>query len=94
MARGSREGRNRLKRIGVAFEADRDGFWLGRWLRARDIEVHVVHPSSVAVSREHRTPRGTREPMIVALARKLLIDLWRLVREGTVPEGIVLRPAQ
>jgi transposase len=31
--------------------------------------------------------------MIVALARKLLIALWRLVREGTIPEGFVLRPA-
>ena len=37
--------------------------------------------------------RGTRKPMIVALARKLLIALWRLVREGAIPEGIVLRPA-
>jgi transposase len=35
----------------------------------------------------------TRKTMIVALARKLLIALWRLVREGAIPEGIVLRPA-
>jgi transposase len=32
--------------------------------------------------------------MIVALARKLLIALWRLVREGIVPDGVVLRVAQ
>ena len=38
--------------------------------------------------------RGTRKPMIVALARKLLIALWRLVREGVVPNGVVLRPVQ
>ena len=38
--------------------------------------------------------RGTRKTMIVALARKVLIALWRLVREGVVPDGIVLRPAQ
>jgi transposase len=38
--------------------------------------------------------RGTRKRMIVALARKLLIALWRLVREGVVPDGVVLRPAQ
>jgi hypothetical protein len=38
--------------------------------------------------------RGTRKTMIVALARKLLIALWRFVREGVVPDGIVLRPAQ
>jgi transposase len=31
--------------------------------------------------------------MIVALARKLLIALWRLTREGVVPEGVRLRPA-
>jgi len=38
--------------------------------------------------------RGTRKTMIVALARKLLVALWRLVHEGVVPDGIVLRPAQ
>jgi len=27
------------KRIVVAFEAGRDGFWLARWLRARDVEA-------------------------------------------------------
>jgi transposase len=37
---------------------------------------------------------GTRKTMIVALARKVLIALWRLVREGVVPNGVVLRPAQ
>jgi transposase len=37
--------------------------------------------------------RGLRKKMIVALARKLLIALWRLVREGVVPDGLVLRPA-
>jgi transposase len=29
--------------------------------------------------------------MIVALARKLLIALWRLATNGVVPEGVVLR---
>ena len=37
--------------------------------------------------------RGTRKTMIVALARKLLIALWRLVTTGVVPEGVRLRPA-
>ncbi len=36
---------------------------------------------------------GTRKTMIVALARKLLIALWRLVTLGEVPEGFILRPA-
>lgn len=37
--------------------------------------------------------RTTRKTMIVALARKLLIALWRLVTIGEVPAGITLRPA-
>ena len=45
------------------------------------------------VSTAYRACRGTRKTMIVALARKLLIALWRLVREGVVPEGVVMRPA-
>jgi transposase len=37
--------------------------------------------------------KGKRKTtMIVALARKLLIDLWRMVTTGVVPEGVVLRP--
>jgi transposase len=50
----------RIERIAVAFEAGRDGFWLARWLRARDIEAHVIHASSVAVSREHRRAKTDR----------------------------------
>lgn len=34
----------------------------------------------------------TRKTMIVALARKLLIALWRMVTTGEIPEGFVLRP--
>ena len=49
-----------IKRIAVAFEAGRDGFWLARWLMARDIEVHVIHTSSVAISREHRRAKTDR----------------------------------
>jgi transposase len=49
-----------IERIAVAFEAGRDGFWLARWLRARDIEAHVIHASSVAVSREHRRAKTDR----------------------------------
>ena len=36
---------------------------------------------------------GTRKTMIVALARKLLIALWRLVTSGEIPNGVILRPA-
>ena len=33
-----------------------------------------------------------RKTMIVALARKLLIALWRMVTTGEAPEGVALRP--
>ena len=36
---------------------------------------------------------GTRKTMIVALARKLLIALWRFVTTGETLEGVILRPA-
>jgi transposase len=41
-----------------------------------------------------QAPEGARKTtMITALARKVLIALWRMVITGTVPEGIVLRSA-
>jgi transposase len=51
---------HKIKRIAVAFEAGRDGFWLARWLRAHGIEAHVIHAASVAVSREHRRAKTDR----------------------------------
>lgn len=50
----------RISRMIVAYEAGRDGFWLARWLRARDMEAYVIHPTSVAVSREHRRSKTDR----------------------------------
>jgi transposase len=49
-----------ITRIALAFEAGRDGFWLARWLQAHGVEAHVIHPSSVAVSREHRRAKTDR----------------------------------
>jgi transposase len=49
-----------IDRIAVAYEAGRDGFWLARWLRGRGIEAYVIHPTSVAVSREHRRAKTDR----------------------------------
>ena len=62
-----------VSRIAVAFEAGRDGFWLARWLRARGIEAHVIHASSVAVSREHRRAKTDRRDVE-------LLDVERLKR--------------
>ena len=50
----------RIKRIVVAFEAGRDGFWLARWLRVRGIEAYVIHSASIPVSREHRRAKTDR----------------------------------
>jgi len=43
-----------ITRISVAYETGRDSFWLARWLRERGIDAHVIHATSVTVSREHR----------------------------------------
>jgi transposase len=50
--------------------------------------------SALAQWFEARTADGrgsTRKTMIVALARKLLIALWKLVTSGEVPKGVTLR---
>jgi transposase len=49
-----------ITRIVLAFEAGRDGLWLARWPAARGAETHMIHPSSVAVSREHRRANTDR----------------------------------
>ena len=50
---------------------------LAQWYRARTVDSRL----------------GTRKTMIVALARKLLIGLWRFVTTGETLEGVILRPA-
>jgi transposase len=59
-----------ITRVVLTFEAGRDGYWLARWLRARGIETHVVHSTSVAVSREHRRAKTDR------LDTKMLIRVF------------------
>jgi transposase len=54
-----------IKRVAVAYEAGRDGFWLARWLRARDIEGYVIHPASIAVSRDRAPARAIGASTIV-----------------------------
>src|SRR3954447_24868803 len=64
-----------INRIAVAFEAGRDGFWLARWLRAREVEAHVIHPTSVAVSREHR--RAKTDRLDTALLKRAFLGWLR-----------------
>ena len=59
---------------------------------------HLLHQKDSALAEwyQKRTVDargGTRKTMIVALARKLLIALWRLVTTGEAPAGLLLRPA-
>ena len=44
----------KITRVILTHEAGRDGFWLARFLARRDIEVHVIQPSSLPVDRRAR----------------------------------------
>jgi len=44
-------------------------------------------------SRTADARQGARKSLIVAMARKLLIDLWRFVRTGETLVGVAMRPA-
>jgi len=89
-----------IKRIVVAFEAGRDGFWLARFLRAKGIEAYVIHPTSVPVSREHRCAKSDR--LDIGLLQRCLMGWLRGERKhlGTaVPkcfsaEQIIMRSGQ
>ena len=77
----SKAGNRRLRHIMIELA------WL--WVR---------HQPDSALSRWFRARVGTergriRRVAIVALARKLLIALWRYVTHGEVPEGAVLKAA-
>ncbi|WP_246687124.1 MULTISPECIES: IS110 family transposase [unclassified Mesorhizobium] len=69
-----------VRRIVVAYEAGRDGFWLTRWLQARAVEAYVIHPSSVAVSREHR--RAKTDCLDTELLMRALLG-WLRARSAT-----------
>jgi transposase len=58
----------------------------------------LLHQKESALTQWYRTRttdgrKDTRKTMIVALARKLLIALWRYVTAGEVPAGVVLKAA-
>jgi transposase len=77
-----------INRIIVAYEAGHDGFWLARWLQARDVEAYVIPPTSVAVSREHwraKTDRLETELLMRALLRWLRGDAP--LQHGGDPDG-------
>ena len=86
-----------VTRVAVAFEAGRDGFWLARWLRARDVEANVIHPTSVAISREHR--RAKTDRLDTGLLRRAFLgwlrgepDHCRMAAIPTLEEEDARRP--
>jgi transposase len=88
---------HRIERIAVAFETGRDGFWLARWLRARGIDAHVIHASSVAVSREHR--RAKTDRLDTELLKRVFLgwlrgerDHCKMVTIPTIEEEDAKRP--
>jgi transposase len=88
-----------IRRIVVAYEAGRDGFWLARWLRTRGIEAYVIHPSSVAVSRERG--RAKTDRLDTALLLRVLLGWLRgepghcsMVSVPTIAEEDAKRPTR
>jgi len=65
----------KVSRTVLAYEAGRDGFWLARWLRSREVESYVIHPTSVAVSREHK--RAKTDRLDTALLLRALLGWLR-----------------
>jgi transposase len=87
----------RIERIVVAFEAGRDGFWLARWLKAHNIEAYVIHPASIAVSREHR--RAKTDRLDTELLKRAVLgwlrgerDHCKMVAIPTIKEEDAKRP--
>ena len=76
----SKAGNRRLRTVMVELA------WL--WQR--------YQPGSAQVSWFRERVGGTgarmRKVMVIALARKLLIALWRFATQGVVPEGVVMKP--
>ena len=49
-----------IERVVLAYEAGRDGFWIARYLLARGIETHIMHPASIPVDRKKRRAKTDR----------------------------------
>jgi transposase len=88
-----------ITRVVLAHEAGRDGFWLARWLRARGVEVRVIHPTSIAVSREAR--RAKTDRLDTGMLMRALLgwlraepDCCRMVAIPSPEEGDLRRPGR
>ena len=86
---------------GAAEREQRIGKAGNRRLRTVMVELAWLwqryQPGSAQVSwfreRVGGTGRRMRKIMVVAMARRLLIALWRFATQGVVPEGVTINPA-
>lgn len=75
-------------RVVSCYEAGRDGFWLHRWLRDRDIDNRVLDPASLEVPRRWRRVKTDRVDTL-----GLLRVLLRLERGETEMTRVLWVPA-
>src|SRR5215218_6579701 len=73
---GNARVRRGMIQLAWRFLRFQEGSALAQWYRTRTAEARG----------------GSRKTLIVALARKLLIALWRLATTGETPTGVTLRP--
>jgi transposase len=88
-----------IRRVALAYEAGRDGFWLARWLIARGIDAHVIHSASVAVSRERK--RAKTDRLDAVMLRRVFLGWLRgerghcgMVAIPTMEEEDARRPSR
>ncbi len=93
------QGGRAIARMAVAFEAGRDGFWLARWLAKHGVEVHVIHATSVAISREHK--RAKTDRLDTAMLMRVFLGWLRgerghcgMVAVPTIEEEDAKRPSR
>ena len=77
----SKAGNRRLRTVMVELA------WLWQRYQPGSAQVRWFH------ERVCGTRRRMRKVMIVALARRLLIALWRFATQGVLPEGAVMKPS-
>jgi hypothetical protein len=83
-------GQRRLNKKAAQLSSSENDFWNSASDRALAISVRPRDRANPIAQILHvGEPESTGQA-----SRKLLIALWRLVREGVVPDGIILRPAQ
>ena len=91
--------KNSSNRKPIPVQYDRGGTLRYAWLRAPPLRraKHKSKPSRFRCLTNHAPYEDggsrIRRIAIVALARKLMVALWRFLSTGLVPEGAVLKAA-